>query len=478
VLAWTLRPIWDIDIFMHIAIGREVFAHGLPTTDVLSAATPDAPWTPFQVGYELLVAALDEALGLYGVNLLHSVAIAVAFVWMRRRLSELTSASADTTESARTAATLLLLALLFVTFEARVRPRPHVVNLVFEALILLPLASGRLWIGDRRAFGWLFLLGALWSALHAMGALWLVAVLGTFCVAGHDAPTRKWGFIATLCALLGVLVVPGSAAGIVHVLSVQDQWKEFVPELLPSWALVQLGPSGALAFACSLAAVFCALAAWRCQPARARYPVLLSALGLALSSLWLARLVYYAPLAIALVWTELAPRVPHFLLRVRTARIAAAVIALVLLVELAPRYLIPGVVPWTTTLHPGAFPVEEMRALSRAGITGKAFNQAKWGGYILYTLYPSLTVMSDGRATFGPEVAEILRRERDTPPEVVADVAHARFGIDLLIWRRGRMLPNDHWQLIAQGPVADVFSRTGPLLEQRKAALARLGSSW
>src|SRR5688572_533637 len=138
--AWTLRPVWDIDIFMHIAIGRELLEHGIPTTDVLSSATPDAAWTPFQVSYEVLVELLDRALGLWGVNAVHSAIMGIALALASRRFGQL---------SAQSGWTLLLTALLLVTFEARVRPRPHVFNLLFEAWFLLPIAAGELRIGAR-----------------------------------------------------------------------------------------------------------------------------------------------------------------------------------------------------------------------------------------------------------------------------------------------------------------------------------------
>jgi hypothetical protein len=482
VFAWVLRPIWDIDLFMHVAIGRLVLRSGLPSTDVLSAATPDAPWTPFQAGYELLVALLHDAVGLWGVNALHAALIALAFVLLRRRFAELTRSSS---------ATLLLLALLFVTFEARVRPRPHVINLWLEALVLVPLAAGRLqaWLAastaeQRPRHVWraalaLFAVAAFWSALHAMGALWLLAVLGAYAVVSETREQKQLAVVFCAVALAGIASVPGSAGGIVHVLRVQGQWREFVPELAPAWALISLGPSGILAFAATLLGFVCALLAALSKPARARYPSIACALGLAFGGLWIARLSYYAPFAIALVWPELQVfrgKLPGFVREhpARVARLASFVIALVLLLEVAPRYLRAGIVPWTTALHPGAFPVAELDTLARAGIRGRAFNEASWGGYALYALFPRVTVISDGRVTFGPGVAEVLRRMRDTPPEVVADVAHAAFGIDLLIWRRGRMQENPYWQVIVRGEHAEVFARTDDSLPARRRALLAL----
>ena len=60
LFAWCLRPIWGIDIFSHVAIGRVILDTGIPQTDVLSAAHPEAPWSPFQVAYEVLYTGLLE----------------------------------------------------------------------------------------------------------------------------------------------------------------------------------------------------------------------------------------------------------------------------------------------------------------------------------------------------------------------------------------------------------------------------------
>jgi hypothetical protein len=478
VFGWVLRPVWDIDLFMHVAIGRLVLERGLPETDVLSSATPDAAWTPFQASYEVLVALLHDAIGLWGVNALHAAVIALGFVLLRRRFFELTQDKS---------ATLLLLALLFVTFEARVRPRPHVINLWLEALVLVPLAAGRLQAllaphaarARLRAWLALFAVAALWSALHAMGALWLLAVLAAYAVASETREQRMQAAIACGVALAGIALVPGSLGGILHVLRVQGQWREFVPELAPAWALISLGPSGVMAFATTLLGFGGALYAALSSPRRARYPMIVCALGLAFGALWIARLAYYAPLALALVWAELRGlrgKLPTFVADqpARAARGASVVIALVLLLEVVPRYARAGIVPWTTALHPGAFPVAELDTLARAGIRGRAFNEASWGGYALYALFPRVTVISDGRVTFGSDVAQILRHMRDTPPEVVADVAHARFGIDLLIWRRGRMSENPYWQVIVRGEQAEIFARVDDNLPARRRAVAAI----
>jgi len=124
-----------MDIFSHVAIGREILANGIPETDVFSSAHPDAAWTPFQVGYEVLVAGLDAAGGLDLLRVFHALVLTVALLLAVERLRKFTG-------DRWFAATLFVL-LLFL-FEERIRLRPHVFNLLFEVAFLLPprLAGG------------------------------------------------------------------------------------------------------------------------------------------------------------------------------------------------------------------------------------------------------------------------------------------------------------------------------------------------
>ncbi|HEX2678998.1 MAG TPA: hypothetical protein VHM19_20250, partial [Polyangiales bacterium] len=292
LFSWVLRPLWDIDVFLHVAIGREIAAHGIPSRDVFSSATPDAAYTPFQVGYELLVAKLDALGGIELVRVIDAALCAGAMLLLLVRLRQLTGSRA---------ATFALFALFLLLYDDRIRPRPHLCNLWFEVALLLPLASARFAVGNRRHWLTLFALGALWSTLHAMGALWLIAVLGCFVVAGDEAQ-RRWAFGAAACALAGILLAPGALGGILHVLRIQDQWREFVPELAPTWAFLSMHDSygyaiAILPWAAALSVVYAAAQA----PAREHWPRLLCAAGFAWSGLWLARLCYYAVFAVLLV---------------------------------------------------------------------------------------------------------------------------------------------------------------------------------
>jgi len=458
-----------MDIFSHVAIGREILANGIPETDVFSSAHPDAAWTPFQVGYEVLVAGLDAAGGLDLLRVFHALVLTVALLLAVDRLRKFTG-------DRWFAATLFVL-LLFL-FEERIRLRPHVFNLLFEVAFLLPLAAGWWRVNPKRWMWSLGMVGFLWGAVHAMAALWLLAVLGTVLVLGPGRQSRYWAVSAGGLAAVGIAAAPAAASGIAHVLSIQGAWSPYVPELAPSWATVELGTLHSwLSAVLPWLGVGGVLAAIVARPSPERRPTVLAAAGFAFASIWMLRLSYYAPFALALVAPEL-----RVLLETRSglpsrwlrglAVTAAAALLFVIVQHQAGWWTVN---PWTTTLQPGYFPTAEAKLLRSAGIGGRIFNQAEWGGYLLYELHPPSTVLSDGRVTFSPDVAELL--DADSHPSqrrIVADIAAARYGTDLLV-RRSRYFPGGSgWVLLIRGPLADVWSRAGPIAAERRRALARV----
>lgn len=461
---WCLRPIWGIDVFFHVAIGRTILDSGLPETDVYSAAHPDAAWVPFQAGYEVVVALLDRVGGLDLLRVFHAALIATALVLAWRLFRRLTG---------RRLAAFALTALLLLLFEERIRLRPHVLNLLVEVAVLVPLAAG-LWRANRRRWLWIVALSALlWAALHAMAALWLVAVAGTILVAG-PREDRLWGLMAAGLALVLVLLTPGALPGIAHVLSIQSQWATFVPELAPSWSWLDQGNLyGVVAALVPWLAALAVALAWSTRPPPERRATLLAAAGLAFGALWMVRLGYFSAFVFALVWPELGALGARLSERARTVSLSAVIVACVaaLAVHVGPR--LASTNPWTSTLQPRMFPVTEADLMAKAGIHGRIFNEAPWGGYLLYRLHPQSTVLSDGRVTFAPDVAELLVADNDPRARLqVAEAAYQRYGVDLLVRERGAIPESPRWRLVLRGPVADVWSRAGPAAQRRISALA------
>lgn len=453
--AWMLRPIWSIDIFFHVAIGREILEHGLPTTDVFSAAHPEASWTPFQVGYALLVAQLKELGGLDLLRAVHAALLAgtVHLLWRRLRSGHIERAAA-----------FLLLAMFILLFEERVRLRPHVFNLCFEVGILLPLAGGA-WRANRRRWLWVvFGTSLLWTFMHALGVIWLLCIVGTVALLGPSPEDRRWGIKATALTTLGIILSPGALGGITHVLSIYDSWGPFVPELAPSWAWFERESAygwvaGTLPWCAAATVVGAALG----RPEPHRRSTILAAAGLAFGAISMVRLSYYSVFVFVLLapeWRRWLSRLP---VQPRALRYGA-LIATLLCVSLVGMHRLPatvarGVNPWTTTLDPGAFPVAETRALRKAGIGGKIFNAPPWGGYLLCELGPGTQVLSDGRITFGADVGELIQLMNRRSRRVgIANFALRKWNIQLLMWPRGALPPNDAWQLLIRGPVAEVWA--------------------
>ena len=83
-----LRPVWDIDIFWHIAAGRAIAEAGaLPGTDIFGY-DPARIWVPFQWGYELLMAWMFDRGGWPAVRAFHAVVMLLAFVLIYRAARE------------------------------------------------------------------------------------------------------------------------------------------------------------------------------------------------------------------------------------------------------------------------------------------------------------------------------------------------------------------------------------------------------
>ena len=469
---WVLRPIWGIDVFFHVAIGREIVDAGIPYLDVFSAAHPKVAWAPFQVGYALFAHGVDALGGLDLLRICHAALITgtLALLWKRARgqLATLWSAA-------------LLMALFLVLFEERIRLRPHVFNLFFEVLILLPLASGA-WRKDKRKWLWIvFGTSLAWTFMHSMGSLWLCCVVGTIAVAGADRDERRWGLKATLLAVLAVIVSPGALAGIIHVVSISGDWPLFVPELAPSWRWFEYQSAygmvaGTVPWIAAAAVIMVAVG----RPAPERRATVLAAAGLAFGALWMVRLTYYSVFVFLLLAPELGDLAKGWAQgakdRARNLK-RIAILGIVLMALLLGWHRLPptidrGVNPWSTTLDPGAFPVAEVAVLKRAGVGEKIFNASAWGGYLLYHLYPGARVISDGRITFGKDVGDLLRIANNPRARLfVANMARQNWNIDLLIWGRGVMRPNDHWDLLLRGPVAEVWAPKGPIAQRYRDAL-------
>mgnify|MGYP000633628536 CR=1 FL=1 len=429
VAAWCVRPLWDVDVFWHVATGRAILTGGLPTTDIFSAADPTAPWATFQWLYQVAVAGIEGAAGLGGVRAVHVGVIALAVGgW-----------TAVVARRAGLLAGVVSGAFLLLLFEDRVRVRPHVFELAFSLSLALLLRRGERGPAELGAIA----LAALWANLHAVSALWWLALVGAWVV--HR---REWRAVAIwLAGFAAILSAPGSWDGLSHALTSHSDWPaEFVPELASTWTYAGQGWWGMVV----LAGVAVGLAA-AADLGRRRSPlvVVLLAAGTAVAACLLARWVWFGAIPVGLWLLEVRPR------RVGPQIALMVACLLALGVRSGARW---SPAERAAVVEDWRWPDAACAFMDEVGLRAPLDTTGAWSGYALYRLHPGGRVLADGRLVFGPEVADLLRR-RSAGDVGTFDEAVGRFRLHSLLWPAGSVPPRDptRWWRVYADDVAEVW---------------------
>ena len=426
-MAWAWRPIWNIDLFWHIAAGREIIAHGIPETDVFSAADNTRGWVSFQWGYEALMAWLDGVGGLGLVRFSHVLVLGLALgVW----------SSHHHKTSSSVVSSLLATLVLLVLFEDRLRFRPHLWELLF-IVVLLPWVRSVRW-GPHVA--WMLLIAPVWANLHAVSAIWWVVLVAVWAL----CLGRRSGWLVWCGGIVAMALSPGAIRGGLAALSSHREWpQEFVPELRGTWAYVGEGWWGWLVLALVFLGVVSATLIARGEASPSEK---LLGIGCALASVLLARWAWLASIPIV------------FLLGVVPARLkwcASAVLVLGLGARVGTRWTL---MERFTDIEPGRFPEQACDVLVEKGLHLKTDTTGSWAGYLLYRLHPPATVLADGRLVFSEEVADILRRRGQGDASTFDEVA-IRYKTEVLVWPAGDLpeLAPDRWKSIYADGVAEIW---------------------
>lgn len=481
-LMLAFHPIWDVDVFWHIAAGEWIVRNlALPQTDIFSAVDPERSWYTFQWLYEVMTYGADQAAGLTAVRLLHALVVTASLVFL----------AVFSYGRMGFGGAIAVLGVLVVLFADRLRVRPDVFNLLFLIALLPDLVAPKLTRWSLIRVG---LLSGLWANVHAGGAL-LAPILtaarfgGLFL--GHSLPasgTRRlclgdgWGRVRldaafALVALAAACVMPGFVRGTWQAFTMLGPSERFIPEWMTTFEFLfehartthefvaGVLPFLGLAVLAGLARPHLLkrgepsyAAAWR-DFALAVPVVFLGLLHVRL--LWLGFLPWW------LVLERLRPLV-------RPRRFcAAAIVAGVLLIGLDVHYHVwrldrgPAAVAGKLSLdlEPGEYPEQAADFLTELGVSGRVLNHAAWGGYLLYRLWPDCTVFTDGRGNFRKLETELLTMmERPRLRRVAANRALDEVGVDLVVHPDPfPLLDADpaRWVLAYRDRVARVyFSRT------------------
>jgi hypothetical protein len=421
-----LFPIFDGDLFWHLASGRWIVEHGrVPRFDPFRFSAAERPWIDHEWLFQVVVYAVERAVGLDGLVVARAAALSgfglLLFVVARR--------------GGLGGALSSLVALGGVLgVRPRFLDRPEIVTL-FAIVLLLALL-------ERRASA---LAARSWRSLAA--ALLLVVVWVNF----HGGALLAPGLAGL--ALLGA-ALEARAAGAA---SSGSRWRELlgVPGLLLAallanpygWRLIEV-PLGIRAALADLAAInpewlsafrapqpflFAGMAvtaavAYAARRERGRWV----ALPWALPTVALAMLALSAVRHQALFYATAAPLVARCLAALAESRALDArrerrlVWVAVLVAALATAWMAaPPASGPLRARHGGLrlgigiaadrFPARAVDRLTRSPGVGPLYNEFIHGGYLLWKLHPPRRVFHDGRMELEPRLLHDLVAARRSP---------------------------------------------------------------
>ena len=458
VLLFAGRPIWNIDLFWHMAAGEYIVSTGtLPTHDIFSAIDPERSWVTFQWGYEVLVYLAEQAGGLGAVRLLHTLVIVSAFglMWWscRRRLNLGPWVS------------IALTLLLIVLFGDRLRARPHIFNLLGWVLALPWLIRGPSKLDKGACLGVALTVGC-WANLHAGGALIFLIAAATLpagacalmLVQREDGiRDLKRSSLWFASALIPALASPLFIRGNLQALTTFSDHEGVIGEWQPSWHFLsyvtpdRLGSSGLAHLLCGLAPTLLAFllitTLWQqrtlsdrakgIEPWRALFVLAMVVLGHRS-----VRFVYVVAFGLAALAPFIRWRWPssrQYALAVVITGLAFASYGFNISAQHASLQSAMTRALDGEHLDTRRYPVSAADFLSASGFEGHIFCQTNWGGYQRWRLGPKTRLIADGRANFSSALADDLAYVYDRSNLGAPDAGprreaiYGRYDVDIIV---------------------------------------------
>jgi hypothetical protein len=393
------------DIWFHLAAGRSILEHGLPSREVWClAAYGEWPWLGEWL-FHVAVFTVRDLAGDLGVGLWRAgwTAAAMSFALALARLA-----------GAGIGTVALLSPLVLDILRARMLPRPEQLTLALALLFLLVLERTRR--GGRAGTPWLLPVQVAWANLHPawiLGPLLTAGYAAIEALGGGPGRGRRAARFALLAlGLFACGAVTPRPLDTLTFRTVRDAFADptvgSIGELRPwSWREDAGNPyTGLLALSVAGAALGGARV-FRQSPAL----VALAAVGL-LGGITFYRMRGLAALlaapVLAAALTEVRRRSRRFGPRTALAVVAAAAGSLWLAVD-ARRYP-PGVAP-----VPTSFPMRAAALAESLRLEGPVLNTSWYGGYLLWARGEDHLPLQDTRNLGDAALRSRLRRSRFDP---------------------------------------------------------------
>lgn len=458
--------LWEPDVFMHLAVGREIAdGNHIPKVDVFSHTCRES-WIAYEWLFELVTYGLQRLGGWHALTSLRDVLITLSFVpvWRTLRLLGI----------GRWWSIAGVLAIAGVAAFS-VELRPQVITFLF-----LPLSMHIVYLAWRGSDRWLWLLPALmlvWVNMHAgfvaffLGVAVLglgVAIAAAMIRSSVRLPARRFGCVLLACFAMTFINPHGVGVWLLPWIAMREGFSSFVGEWQPPHASY----AGAT-FALMAIGVVLAVTRWRSvHPGAILLLLFWSAMGLMAKR----NIALFAYVGLPIVFL-LASRQ-----RGAAARISMSVVVGLGLFQwgVFDRYMDHrtsrhwgGGVDWAQT------PAKAAEFIMRERPAGMLFNDYDLGGYLMFWLYPEYPVFIDGRTDLYGKGFFLRHRDlmlgRDWRSEfdnrrvnlVVVNYAYAMAPASII----AELDTSSDWSLVFWDDRAMVYvrNRTNPALVERCA---------
>ncbi|HUO04990.1 MAG TPA: hypothetical protein VMU16_07305 [Candidatus Binataceae bacterium] len=461
----------DPDLWGHVRFGQEILkSGGVVRYDPYSYSAPHHLWLNHEWLAEAIMASFYNWLGVFGLESLKLVCVAVTIVFIA-------AAEAETGAPVLIQGGVLIASALMLTLEMQYRPQMFSFALLSVLLYLLARDNFR-----RPVRLWLAVpILALWANLHGgfivgVGALWIYSTIsGARDISSGRGTARALRLgaisIAATAATLATPYGSGTWTAVAHALSnpytpmfVRDWYPLLTTiqfNLRQNW-LVVLYCAGAIMLVIALSLSFVLAPSRDDLPMIAIATMMSAAAFIAVRNISIAVIAIAAPLAnhlslAASRWRGAIRRSPP---PIATARHPLSAISTVLAIIL---FWHSGLFA-SSILAPDPYPIGACEFIQGQHLKGNILAKFSWGEYIIWRLAPESKIFIDGRY--------------DTvyPPGVVADYANFIFNLsggnapltnyptDFVLVSpyspaRKLMDSRSDWQLIYSDPASRLYAR-------------------
>jgi hypothetical protein len=470
-----LRQLSDADLWVHILSGRELLAHGsLPPTNIYSYSAPTFRWLHHEWLSEVILSALFDRLGPFGLKLLK-------FICTAGTISFVVLAESETDAPAGVQAIILIVAAVIMVPSMQFRPQLFDF-LALSAIIALLCrhnwrGSAPLWIAIPLVAIWSNLHGGFFIGLIAMGVYGAATLLQDVYM-GRGAhrglvilAITAAAAASTLCTFL---IPPARETWYTLIYSIRNPTTAgTITDWKPLIASLTTAPAGSLEkkyFVLVVSFFIAAAASVILKPKGKDAPLIAVAAVLLATAFAAQRNIVIATIAIVPVFAN------HLALLLSRRQVADATHASAPAALRAGRFVMEALIAIVALLiarssgilKPGipapGYPSDAVSFMNSHDLAGNVLADYGWGGFVIWHGGPGTKVFIDSRYDLGypPSViADCLAMDRSK-----AGAAHTldAYPTDFVLTNsRGRvanvMDSQRNWLLIYRDPNASLYAR-------------------